>query len=83
MIFAATEVARRLPLCGLVALAVALLLGCGGGGGSDDIPEGGQCQVCRSAEPRCNTGLSCQRFQSDFFYSLCARPGTTSCPVPF
>lgn len=72
---------QRLLTTALVLLGAAVPTGCGGG--SDDIPEGGQCQVCRSAEPRCNTGLSCQRFESSFTYSLCASPGTKSCPVPF
>lgn len=70
-----------LTLLRVLLLVVPLVLtGCGG---SDDIPEGGQCQFCRSADPRCNPGMTCQRFESNFLYSLCATPGTKSCPVPF
>ncbi len=67
---------------GLLLLALAAgLVSCGGGGDG----EGGDCQACRSATPQCDTGLTCQRFQSSLVvgYALCAKPTTTSCPVPF
>ncbi len=65
----------------LLALAAGLS-SCGGGGGDG---EGGDCQACRSAAPQCDPGLSCKRFQSSLVlgYALCAKPTTTSCPVPF
>ncbi len=66
----------------LPALALTAGLGsCGGGGDA----EGGDCQACRSATPQCDPGLTCQRFQSSLVlgYALCAKPTTTSCPVPF
>lgn len=65
-----------------VLVALALLGACSGG--NDDPPEGGECQLCRSQAPQCDSGMTCQRFQSNAaFYSLCAKPTTTSCPVPF
>ena len=72
---------RLMPIRWLVAAAFAAsLLSCGGGRGDG---EGGDCQVCRSTKPECDTGLTCQRFQGNFTYALCAKPATTSCEVPY
>lgn len=66
----------------LLLALLALLGACSGD--PDDPPEGGECQLCRSQMPYCDSGMTCQRFQSNAaFYSLCAKPTTTSCPVPF
>jgi hypothetical protein len=78
---------KRIPLrstlasfCRLAPLLVPLLASCGSGGGDN---EGGDCQVCRSTEPKCDEGLTCSRFEGNFSYALCAKPNTNKCPVPF
>lgn len=62
------------------AVLVSVLSACGGGDGM-----GGDCEPCRSASPRCDSGLNCSGF-SQFGIGkattfLCAKPSTNSCPV--
>lgn len=65
-------------------IAMLALLGACSGDDPGEMPEGGECQLCRSKMPYCDSGMTCERFQSNVtFYSLCAKPTTTSCPVPF
>lgn len=65
----------------LATLLVPLLASCGSDGGGDN--EGGDCQVCRSAAPQCDEGLTCSRFEGNFSYALCAKATTDKCTVPF
>lgn len=73
---------RRQRACAALLTAMLPLAGCSSN--DDELPEGGECQVCRDRAPQCDSGMTCERFQSSgAFYALCAKPTTKSCPVPF
>lgn len=72
---------RRSAPHGLVLLLAAwALAACGS---DDEIAEGGECQPCREKAPKCDAGMTCERFEGNFTYYLCAKPSTQKCSVPF
>jgi hypothetical protein len=64
------------PLFACIAL-VAVLAACG-----DGDREGGSCERCRDAQPRCDSGLTCKGFSNSITAAeLCAAPSQTTCEL--